>query len=75
MKLATRIRQSELALRGGIRLVLFMMALGLCALFFNVMWAAKTIGILLLYFSAMTALEAWSVWRLRRLPPEEPRRR
>lgn len=36
MKRATRIRQSEVAFRSGIRLVLFMMALWLCATFFCV---------------------------------------
>lgn len=75
MKRATRIRQSAVRVRSGTRLVLFMMALWLCAMFFSVTWAAKVTGALALFFTATTALEAWNVWRLRRLPPEEPKRR
>ncbi|WP_141329385.1 hypothetical protein [Myxococcus sp. AB025B] len=75
MKLATRIRQSEVAFRSGVRLVLFMMALWLCAMLFKVPLAAKITGFLALFFTATTALEAWNVWRLRRRPPEEPKRR
>lgn len=74
MKRATRIRQSEVAFRSGIRLVLFLMALGLCAMLFRVTWAAKITGVLVLFFTATTALEAWNVWRLRRLPPDESNR-
>lgn len=71
MKRATRIRQSEVAFRSGSRLVLFLMALWLCAMFFGVTWATKITGALVLFFTATTALEAWNVWRLSRLPPEE----
>ncbi|AKF84741.1 hypothetical protein [Myxococcus fulvus] len=75
MKRATRIRQSAIRVRSGIRLVLFFLALWLCAMFFSVTWATKITGVLALFFTATTALEAWNVWRLRRLPPEEPKRR
>ncbi|NTX34082.1 MULTISPECIES: hypothetical protein [unclassified Myxococcus] len=74
MKRATRIRQSAIRVRSGSRLALFLLALCLCAMFFSVTWAAKTIGILILYVAATTALEAWNVWRLSRLPPKESNR-
>ncbi len=72
MKRGTRIRQSEVRVRSGARLISFLLVVCVFAMFFKVLWLAKISGVLALFFTAVTTLEYWNVWRLKRHTHEDP---
>jgi lipopolysaccharide export LptBFGC system permease protein LptF len=66
MKLDNRIQQSAVRVRSGIRLVLFLLAVPLLSVLLNIHWLRKVSLGLVVFFAAVTGLEYWNVWRLRR---------
>lgn len=66
MKIETRIRQSEMAARSGTRLVLFFALCSAGALLLEMRLLAKILGVLALFFTAVTVVEYWNARRLRR---------
>ncbi|MFY1825202.1 hypothetical protein ACN47A_04760 [Myxococcus fulvus] len=70
MKRQTRLRQSEVRVRSGSTLVALLLLVWLGASFFAVDLVARFAGALALFFTAITAIEAWNVRRLRGQSPQ-----
>jgi hypothetical protein len=64
-KIEIRINQSQVRVRSGIKLVLFSLLATICFLLLGPKWLAKLCGGLMLFFTAVTLLEFWNVWRLK----------
>lgn len=77
MKLETRIRQSQVRVRSGIRLVLFLAIAAIAAYAFKTIWLAQLLGWMTAFFCVVTLAEHYNAHRLmRRLresaPPRDP---
>jgi hypothetical protein len=55
-----------MAFRSGIRLVLILACCSAGALLLEAPVLARILGVLALFFIAVTAVEYWNAWRLRR---------
>jgi hypothetical protein len=66
MGVETRIRQSKVRIRSGIKLVLIFLVLTLVAIVFAPNWVVKVFGVLTAFFTVTTLVEYWNVWRLSR---------
>ena len=75
MKRSTRIQQSAVRVQSGGRLVAFLLVICAFSIFLNILLLAKISGVLALFFTAVTALEYWNVWRLKNRPPEDHNRK
>lgn len=71
MKLNTRIRQSEVRVRSGVRLFTILVAVSLAAFAIGIFWLAKLLGVAAAFFFAVTGLEFWNAWRLKRQRTDE----
>jgi len=71
MKTKTRIRQSEAAVRSGVKLVLFFLVVCVSFVLFGFHLLAKISGVLATFFAVVTTLEYWNVWRLKRKMAKE----
>lgn len=64
METEERIRQSQVRVRSGLRLVGFLVAVSVVAFLFGVVWVAQLSGVLAGFFGVVTLLEFWNVRRL-----------
>ena len=73
MKMDTkdRIRQSSIRVRSGIKLVTFFAIVTAVAALLLPKWVAEIAAVLGLFFLAITILEYWNVWRLKRRSTED----
>jgi len=65
MKIQERIKQSQVRVRSGIRLVGLLLLVVVGAFFFGVSWLAKLGGATAGFFTLVTLLEYWNVRRLK----------
>lgn len=66
MKIEIRIKQSEIRVRSGVRLVFFIAVVASVAWVLNIFWLAKILTFLFLFFSVVTLFEYWNAWRLKK---------
>lgn len=66
MKLETRIRQSQVRVRSGIRLVLFLAVAAIAAYAFKTIWLAQLLGWVTTFFCVVTLAEYYNAHRLTR---------
>lgn len=64
MKIETRIKQSQMAVRSGKGLICFFLLIAIVAFFFQVFWIMQLSGIVAGFFTLVTLLEYWNVRRL-----------
>lgn len=72
MKSKERIRQSEIRVRSGIKLVLFLFLVAASLYLSGVLVLSRVIGTVALFFSVVTFLEYWNSWRLKRQNTAKP---
>ncbi|MDQ7761754.1 hypothetical protein RAB70_14780 [Xanthomonas sontii] len=66
MKIDVRIKQSEIRVRSGIKLVFFIAVTASVAWVMDVLWLAKILIFFVLFFFVVTLFEYWNAWRLKR---------
>lgn len=66
MKIEVRIKQSEVRVRSGVKLIVLILICLLGAYLASVSWLFNLLGILAFFFTLTTLLECWNVWRLRK---------
>jgi membrane protein implicated in regulation of membrane protease activity len=66
MRLNTRIRQSEVRVKSGLRLVAFLALATVVASLSGVTWLGKMVGGVTVFFLVVSCVEYWNAWRLRR---------
>jgi len=66
MKVEVCIKQSEVRVRSGIKLVLFFAIITCVAWILNITWLAKILICFVLFFSVVTLVECWNAWRLKK---------
>jgi hypothetical protein len=66
MKMQTRIRQSSVRVKSGVRLVLFLLATLAIAWLSKIEWLVEVCAALSAFFAIVTLAEYWNATRLRR---------
>ena len=72
MKIEERIKQSEIRVKSGIKLILFLLVVTVSFYLWGPFWLSKLFGAVTLFFLAVTLLEYWNAWRLKRRMSNEP---